>query len=439
MVLSIQLFALVGASNAAAQTLSLEAALDRVASESFAVRRVELLAVRAELLDAQAGAAWRTSVDAVAAYTFFDEEQSLTIPDFYGPILPYLGAVAASDPRLPALEDQLGEPVGPAVTRNQHDLRASVVVSQPLYQGFSRALRVQADAVREEAGAVRSEAIWSVQEVVLDLYFAALRQQRYIEVTERARALAELNVTRLRVATEAEVAGEFELNRAEVALAAAGRDAASAVAAHTITIDALAELLQLDPDFDVEAPTAPDPMAGDAARPDARRLAASIQRTLLGADLVRAERLPTVGLEGSLTGMRETAFSDPIEWHIRVGLSWSLYDGGQRRVEEQRIELEASELELELLEAEQRALAEERRQQTRIQIAQLNLEQASLESTFAERNVDVTHLAWQAGAASFLDVETARQQRLLAELAVADAEVSVAAARWESRRLRGEL
>ncbi len=421
-----------------AQTLTLEDALDRVETGSFAVRQVEFLSDRAELLEAQAGAAWRPNVDAVAAYTFFDQEQSLTIPDFYGPILPYLGAVAASNPGLPALEDQLGEPQGPAITRHQHDVRGSVTIAQPLYQGFSRPMREQADALRGEAGALRAEATWSVQAGVLELYFGALRQQRYIEVTERARDLAELNVSRMRVAVEHEVAGEFELNRAEVAMAAADRDANSARAAYQITIDTLAELLDLAPDFDVAEPS--EPLSeGSVSRPDSLRLEASMQRTLAGVEVLRAERLPTLGLEGSVTGMRETAFSGPVEWHIRVGLSWSLYDGGQRRIEEQRIELEAAEVELQLLEVQQRALAEGRRQRTRVAVAELNLEQAELESELASRNVDVTHQAWQAGAASFLDVETARQQRLLAELALADAEVAVTAEVWESRRLQGAL
>lgn len=439
MALVCHLFAFVGSSDAVAQTLSLEDALERVESGSFAVRQAALLTEHAELLDDQAAAAWRPNVDAVAAYTFFDEEQSLTIPDFYGPILPYLAAVASSNPGLPALEDQLGEPPGPAVTRHQHDVRGSVMVTQPLYQAFSQPMREQADALRVEAGAARSETIWGVQAAVLELYFGALRQQRYIDVTERARELAELNVRRLRVATEAEVAGEFELNRAQVALAAAERDAASASAAYSITTDALAELLQVEPGFDVVAPVGTPAEQAGAIRPDVRRLEASIQRSLARVDLVRAERLPSLGLEGSVTGMRETAFSDPVEWYVRVGLNWSLYDGGQRRIEERRVALEVAEIELELMEAQQRGMAEERRQRTRISVAELNLEQAALESDLAARNVDVTHQAWQAGAASFLDVETARQQRLLAELALADAEVAVTAELWESRRLRGAL
>ncbi|MCA9562984.1 MAG: TolC family protein [Myxococcales bacterium] len=449
--IAVGMVSLFSAGNAFCQTesggsepLTLEQALSLIELENFDIAAADIAIERAATLDEEAASLWRPRVDVSAAYTFFDREAELTIPDVYTPILPYLGAVAAADPSLPPLEQQLGSlDFSHQVVRHQHDVRASLTVQQPLFQPLASPLRAQAEAVRREAQHGRAQALFELRGAVQELYFQALAQQRIVEVCERNVALAELQLERISVAAREGVAGSFEVNRAEVAVARAERDRDTAEAAYSLMIDALAELLNVDPVFDVTAPPVVSAERVERATPSAERAEvlrelAARDRLVATSDQAFAEALPMVVVEASANGQRESAFDDPFSWYVRVGLQWSLYDGGSRRARRDRAELEAAEAEVRAEQTRARAEAERRRALTQIDLATLSVLQASREADFAERNVEVTQEAWVVGEAGFVDVETAREQLWLAELALANAEVTQQAAIYEWQRQVGQ-
>jgi multidrug efflux pump subunit AcrB/outer membrane protein TolC len=428
------------------EVLGLDEALAAVEVDGFAMRQAALAVERAALLDEQADALWRPRLDATAAYTFFDDEALLELPDLYGPIVPYLAAVAAADPRLPSLETQLGAVDSePRVVRHQHDVRGTITAQQPLFQPLARPLRRQAEALRREAEAGRGEARFALREAVRTLYFEALAQQRIVEIAGANVALAELDLRRVRAAAAEDVASEFEVNRAEVALARAEQDRDAAETGYRLLVDALAEVLAREPSFDLEAPrsfgdggaTGGAEVLTAVRRDEQARALAEADRLRAAADGVRAEGLPMVVLEASATGQRETAFDDPATWYVRVGLQWSLYDGGSRRVRREQAELEARAAALRAEEVEVRAEAELRRAVESLDLARRAVRVAQREVELARRNVEVTLTAWQVGAAGFVDVEAAREQLLAAEVGLATAEVREVAGVWAVRHLRG--
>ena len=432
------------AAPAAAQSsrvLSLEEALELLEQSNFDVRRAALSIAQVALLEEQAQSLWRPTVNIRGAYTFFDSESLFELPDVYTPIAPYLATVAAEHPELPALEDQLGAPPEPETIRHQHDVRATATVTQPLFNPMVRPLRAQAEAAIREAEAGRDEAVFALTAGVQELYFGALAQSRFVDAAERNLALAELNLHRVSLARDEQIAGEFEVNRAEVAVARATRDLDGARTGYRITIDTLAELLDTTPDFDVVPPPllSFDGMSAEAteaaAQPETRRRMAEVDRLHAQALQSRRTALPTVALQGSAVAARDSAFSDPFEWSIQLGFDWNVYDGGRRGIGASQNEMQAELAMLRVDAVNASANAELRRAQQRAELATANVAQAAREVELAERNVEVTRAAWAAGAAAFVDVETAQQQRLLADVAFAEAETRLQAELYGWRRL----
>ncbi len=422
-----------------APVVTLEEARAAAAHDAFDVRAASAALDRAALLESQARTLWHPTVNLTAAYRLNGTESRFDMPNPYGPLAPWLDTVAGSHGGLPPSSVLTEAETEPLVMGHQHDPRGIASVTQTVYSPRIRPLIDQALAAHAETEAGADAIRFAVDGAVVELYFGALRQHGHVTAMARNVELATLNLERAEVALRESVGGEFEVNRAQVALARAERNLGNAEAAYSLTVDALAELLDRPPDFDVVAPPelfdAPADTARLDQRPELRRLEEALGRHDAGIAEARARALPVVQLQGEATAARETEVADHLTWHVQIAASWDLYDAGVRRVTRRQREHDRVEAEIRVEQARASLDAEVRRARIRLREAERDATQASREAELAVRNVEVTREAFAAGAAGFVDVETAQTQRLLAEVALADAEIAVQRERYQWRRL----
>ncbi len=432
--------------SAVAQVMTLEQARERAADAAFDVRDAQLRVAQAETMRRQVRAIWIPSVDLAAVYTLHDEGQELVIPNVYEPIAPWLDTVAAANPALPpssVLTDRGDEVM---VVREQHAPRGILTVTQNLYAPAAAPLRDQAAAQREVADNALDATRLGVDGAVVELYFGAARWLRIVEAAEGNVELADLAVQRAERALQYEVGTAFELNRAQVDASRARREADSARTAYRLTIEALAMVLDVPPDFDVEAPAPSDvPLDIDAlvaealdARPEVRLAQAQLALHEARFRETRRGWVPAVQAQFEAMAQRETAFGgDAFVWNAQVAAAWSLYDGGQRSAEAAARALDAESARLAADEARLRIRTDVTSAVLRAADREREVAQAREEAALAERNDELTRQAADAGVASTLDVRAAREQLYLAQIAVGTAEVEYAQALVELERVVG--
>ncbi len=432
--------------SAVAQVMTLEQARQRAADAAFDVRDAQLRVAQAETMRRQVRAIWIPSVDLAAVYTLHDEGQELVIPNVYEPIAPWLDTVAAANPALPpssVLTDRGDEVM---VVREQHAPRGILTVTQNLYAPAAAPLRDQAAAQREVAEGALDVTRLGVDGAVVELYFGAARWLRIVEAAEGNVELADLAVQRAERALQYEVGTAFELNRAQVDASRARREADSARTAYRHTIEALAMVLDVPPDFDVEAPAPSDvPLDVDAlvaealdARPEVRLAQAQLALHEARFRETRRGWVPAVQAQFEAMAQRETAFGgDAFVWNAQVAAAWSLYDGGQRSAEADARALDAESARLAADEARVRIRTDVTSAVLRAADREREVAQAREEAALAERNDELTRQAADAGVASTLDVRAAREQLYLAQIAVGTAEVEYAQALVELERVMG--
>lgn len=425
---------------AMAEALTLDAARAALHTSNADAARAEVAIERVATARARARAGWMPSVDLEAFAMVNDREQTLDIDNPYAPLEPWLRAAEASGaPDPTALIEAPGTSL---VSQHQLDAGATLTVTQPLWSPGARAAASVADAAVDLAGASRDEVLWQLDAALIDLWFGAVALDRRIEVAEGNVELARIRYERATRADDLGVGVAFEITRAEVALSAAQRDLQTARIEHQRVIDAIAVLLHRAPDFTIDAPE-PVELTRDAdalvrtalsSRPDLARVRSSALLTESGARTVRAAAVPVVALRANGQLQRPTdLMTDVARYNVQLVASWSLHDGGDRAARLRSIDHEVAEQAFALDALIERATGDVRQTLLRLDEAELNRDQAAREVALAEANLEVTRRAREAGAATDLDLEAAIEQRYVAELGFAAADVAVVA---EQHRLR---
>lgn len=430
-----------------AQVLTLDEALSEAAEQAYAVRIADEGVAQTAQLEDQARSLWRPSVDLSAAYVAAGPEQEI---DFGAPLAPVADAfdgLQAANPDLVVPDvGAFRDPLSPIVVRPTHMVQGSVTLTQTLYQPRVAPLLRQARAARAEAEAGRAEAELAVRRAAQDLYFEAVRFQRLRAASERNVELAALQLERAETALREQVGSIFERNRARVSLQRAERDLGQTETGYRVTLDALAEVLDRAPGFEVEAPASlrSTPPLNDLVasawetRPELERLAAAERRFEAEVDDVRSGGVPVVQAELAGTVQNQTDVADePFSWQVQIAAQWNLYNGGRRSAERRFQERNATRAALEREERRAAIEGELRRLWHHTEQAERDVEQARAEAELAEENVEVTSAARRAGAASVLDEEAAREQRQLADIALAEAEVRLQALRYRMLLIAG--
>lgn len=428
---------LVGSSAVTAQPiLTLDEAVDQLDETAIELDVARLSVQYAERQRQQALALVRPTLQLDALYQMNDQKVELEGQSPYAPLQPFLEQVYQDHPDNPDLYDPslLTQGAGgTAVVQPRHDFSGSLTFSQTLFNMRSlpavRSVTAGVDVARQ--GVVQTR--YQLEGAVIQAYFGAVLAQRVIEVRAQNMELIELAYERARSAFESEVGTRFDVRRAEVDLERASRELANAELGYALAIDGLATLLNIDADFDVEEPAAREvPASREAALtysdtlPDLVSFELQLERQEYLIRQARAQWYPQVFGQFSVAARRETAFSgDPYSWTLRINAVWMLYDGGARRADRQARDVEALQIELERERTELRIAADLRALELSIQQERENIESARLQRDLATESLALANEARELGAATTLDVDTAREQLALAELQVAIAEVSL--------------
>ncbi len=433
-----------------ARVLTLADALELVELQNHDVGTAREAVHRAELQEEQAYATIRPSVNLTGGYQLNDEEIEFDFGGAIAPLMPYLGAVyanhGAGDPSIPdpaLFAEASGDP---QISQYRHDFRGSLTVEQTLYTARARPFIRQARIHIEQAENGVDQVAFELRGAVIDTYFSVYLQLRLVEVAERNAELARLAWERAVAALETDVGNRFEVVRAQVEVANAERDVENARTAYEIGREVLATLLDEGPDFDVVAPPT---VEGAGATPSQADDAATAHPTVESQEIAtrlheeqireaRARWYPAFFAVAQTNLQRENPFlGDQFTWIIQLGASWDLYDGGVRGAIRRQRESDVVAAELRREQAVDQAMAQIRMAELQVEQLERDVESARAQVALAEENVALTESAWELGAATALDIQFAREQRYLSDLALVSAEVRLQQQLYDQRRLLG--
>lgn len=307
--------------------------------------------------------------------------------------------------------------------QNQWGGQAQVVVPvivPPLWPAIANAYTIEDVAALNVDNAQR-EILFAIAQ----LYYGALGLRRTIDVQARQLEITHKHEKDAQVRFEAGSVPKSALLRAEIDRSRAEQDLKRAQNAYASARQALATLLDRDPDFSVEIPPEPK-LPADAAqleqtaladRPDVLSAKKSVeinQRLLTGSWL---KYLPTVAVTGQYRLSNITGFTGQYySWAIMAGLNWTLFDGGAREAELRENRLKVAEAEAAQHAAELKARDEVVRAKLDLDSAIANREKAQEQLRLARENIDIVNVSYQSGAATYLEVEDANAALLGAEL-----------------------
>lgn len=420
--------ALCTAAPAAAQPtprrLSFAEATALALQQNLSLRTAALDVAVAEAQLAQARAAAGPQLNLNASYTYLRQPgQTLSFPNPFAPSPPTVTV------QLPPPEPNV--------------LLLRLSAQYPLYTGGrleSQVALAEANVRGARAALERTkqQLVFQVQQVYLQLLLARENEaasRRAVEAAEES-----VRVARARLAAGA--AAPFDVLQAQVSLANAQQALARAQTQVGTAQAALASLvnLPLDTVIDPADVLQPQPVEGTLPeavqralrqRPELEELRARVQAARASIELARSGGRPNVALAAQYDWSGPTAQLGS-SWSVTLAVTLSLYDGGitQQRVREAELRLD----QLAALEAQTR-----QRVELEVRQAWLALQQAAPELVAAERAVDqarealrIARVRFEAGVGTSLELVSAQAQ-------LAQAEVGLAAARFNQNLARLQL
>jgi multidrug efflux pump subunit AcrB/outer membrane protein TolC len=319
----------------------------------------------------------------------------------------------------------------PAVIRPQFDYRwtaaASLRVNPRAWPLLQQAYLNQ-DLNKAQVEAIRDELDFAV----VQTYYNMLLVRRLMELSAQRVASDRTTLQAYEKQQRAGVIQPFELTRARLRLVQSEQDLEKAKLQFVQLRSALANILQTEPNFDVERPADLEmKRTEEVLREEARSQRANLKAQRVGeATLAKSKEevywqyLPTADITASAFRPKGTLLS-PGEWQYSLGFNvqWLLWDGGIR------------EAELDERDAKLRAQIMQRRK-TEAEISN-NLSQAwsdylsmqaQVASAKAQRELAAegfkqSESAWKLGAARQLDVIVSEDQLRLAELSLIQEEI----------------
>ena len=430
------------------RALTLDEARTLMWDNNVDLRQLDVSIEQAALLEAQARALVLPTLRVVGVYTLNDDELQFAFPNLYAPLLPYLDSVYGADPGLETFfQDNPGFPdardlaraeASPSVIQYRHDLRAIVTLTQPVFNARAFPAYRMARIVQQQSRIGRALAADGIDAALTQLYYEALRLQGFVRLREANLALAQTLLAQATIAREEGVGTAFDQNRAEVAARRAERELEQTQTGYQLLIEAIALLVRQEPGFRVARPEGgPAPAFGEGLLREA--LERDTQLRLLGrqreldAELVaevRAQALPVVFAQAQGQLQRASAFGgDAFRWSVSVQAVWDVFAGGMRQALRQERELESFRTALAREAREERVMSALRQLQLEMSALEAQREAAQAERDLAALGMSLAMEGRGLGVTSALEVDLARQQLLMAELALLDVDLQ-----WEARR-----
>jgi outer membrane protein TolC len=314
----------------------------------------------------------------------------------------------------------------------------SITARQVLYSGGGVSASVRASRLSLDAAVLQLQAV--IDAALLDVrtrFYDVLVSRERIKVQEQNVELLRRQLQDVRNRYEAGTVSNFEVLRAEVALANAQAPLISARNNYRIAIEELRRALGFTtadganvariPEFvgTLEfTPTSVELASALASarerRPDLLRLRKLEEAAAEGVVARRADLYPDLALAGSYSWNKapfRDSFSDARDgWSLGLQSSWSIFDGRatRGRVAQARSQLEQTRLAFE--EAELAVIVEVRRALSSLQEATELAEASKKVVEQAEEAVRLADARYSAGTATQLDVLTARTDLTTARL-----------------------
>lgn len=412
------------AAQPAPRRLSSAEAVTLALQQNLGLRAAALDVAVAEAQLAQARAAAGPQLNLSASYTYLRQPgQTLSFPNPSG-----------GPP--PILTVQIPPP-------DPHQVLLRLSAQYPLYTGGRLEAQIAlAEANVRGARAVlertKQQVVFQVQQTYLQLLLARENEA----ASRRAVEAAEESVRVARARLVAGAAAPFDVLQAQVSLANAQQALARAQTQVGTAQGALASLINLALDTpidptDVLQPHSVQETLEEAVqralrqRPELEELRARAQAARASIELARSGGKPNVALAAQYDWSGPTAQLGS-SWSVTLAVTLSLYDGGitQQRVREAELRLD----QLATVEAQTR-----QRVELEVRQAWLALQQAVPELVAAQRAVDqarealrIARVRFEAGVGTSLELVSAQAQ-------LAQAEVGLAAARFNQNLARLQL
>jgi outer membrane protein TolC len=285
---------------------------------------------------------------------------------------------------------------------------------------------------------------------VARIFLAVLSSEQVRAAAQNRIAVAKQATEHARKRFDLGLAGENDVTRAQLELAAAELAAADSEASAREVRLALERLVGpparsplLPPE---ELSTAP---AADAAaliahakknRRDLAALSAERESAHIAAGEPLWELIPTLSFDAWYELTTQQAFVGENQgWGVAVSAEWTLYDRGLRYRERQERSAAAREADLELERAMDDLTNEVARALVGLERAQVALSRAETRAALAEKNAEEVSVRYREGVASAFELADAGAEAFTAGAELARARFDLAASVLEIRRIAGDL
>lgn len=413
----------------AAEVLTLDQALRRAQDHNPDLQAARARLDQSKTLGAKAWAGYLPQVNASGSYTYNSASAEMIMPTQYGLPIPEGGLDPSMFPAGGGFIPVVPIDFVSLEIQKRHMFQGNLQVSQnlfapaliPLIQNAGRAL----DAATLGLESTRRDILFATAQ----LYYAAASMREVAEVQKRQLEVTRRHEEDARLKVQQGTAARIVLLRAQIELATAEQDLRRAELSYASSKSALAALLDRDPDFEVQRPPAPQPPEelpdneADLVELSGTRIDLQAQRKNVeiaegSRTAVLARYLPNLALFGQFNISNTSGFSGEYgTWMAGVQLSWNLFDGGLREAELRETAARIAESKANVTGAEARARDEARRALLDLATARSNRTRAQEQMRLAEENASLVRTAFEAGAASYLEVLDANAALTGAELA----------------------
>jgi outer membrane protein TolC len=419
-----------------AQPLSLEEALRQADAQNqdLAVSRARL--ERSRAATARAWAGYLPQLNVGGSYTRNSVEAEISIPSGFairdvggptsGPFDPSREPSPQNPPGAPTHLILFPTDFATATIQKQNQLAGYAELRQPIFQpalgAMIRNAQLSEQAQELQLEAVRKELLFGTAQA----YLAAAGLKETALVQERMLQTYRAQEENARLKLEAGAVPRIDFVRARLDRVQAEQDLERTQIAYGSARSGLATLLAREPDFEVmgreglrpELEVDPDSAQQAAqARPELRAAA-------LGEDLAETARwaakftyLPTLNFTARYQLANVEGFTgQPDSWAAILSLNWALFDGGAREAQLREAKAAVAEARAQKRSTDLRVNDEVRRAVLELQRARVNREKSEARLKLAEENLELTRTAYDAGAATSLDVSQATGAQMAAEL-----------------------
>jgi outer membrane protein TolC len=338
-----------------------------------------------------------------------------------------------------------------SVLSSRDGLEGRVTLRQTIFDARAFPLLRQAERSRDAADLDAVDVRRGLAYETAEVFLAVLTAERVAEAASERLDLARRNEREVRIRFDTQLVSSNDVSRAELESATAERERVLAEGEARVARLALGQLLDLDV---VDSLVVPEPLLRRAAEPPAL-LEALVAEAAERRPDIRAERarlaaleasageplmryLPQLDFNASGWTTNESGFSGrDRDWSLGMGLTWPLFDGGDREATRSERLAMARAAALELRSRERAVATDVAAARVQLESRQASLTQAEVAVRAARRNAAEAGELYRRGLIRALEAVDANVQLFEAEVERAGAEFALALAWLDLRAALG--